>query len=66
MEIEAVWALHKSLNYESVNFPDAFIANLEFGDNDHAAWIKLSASEDGSFSVTNGRTGWSQRYGAIK
>jgi beta-lactamase superfamily II metal-dependent hydrolase len=66
MEIEGVWQLHKSLNYESINFPDAFIANLEFGDNDHAAWIKLSASDDGSFSVTNGRTGWTQQYGAIK
>jgi len=62
MEIESVWQLHKSLNYESNNFPDEFIANLEFGDHDHAAWIKLSASDDGSFSVTNGRTGWSKRY----
>ena len=28
-----------------------------------AAWIKLSASEDGSFSITNGRTGWIKNYG---
>ena len=28
-EIEDVWELHKSLNYESVNFPDEFIANLD-------------------------------------
>ena len=63
-EIEGVWALHKSLNYESVNVPDAYIANLEYGDDDHAAWIKLSASDDGSFSVTNGRTGWTERYAA--
>jgi len=27
-----------------------------------AAWIKLSASEDGSFSITNGRTGWIKNY----
>jgi hypothetical protein len=61
-EIEDVWQLHKSLNYESVNFADAFVANPEFGENDHAAWIKLSANADGSFSVTNGRTGWTKRY----
>ena len=59
----SVWQLHKSLNYESVNYPDEFIANLEFGDNDHGAWIKVSASDDGSFSVTNGRTGWTRPYG---
>ena len=50
------------MNYESVNYPDEFIANPEFGANDRAAWIKLTASEDGSFSVTNGRTGWTQQY----
>jgi competence protein ComEC len=65
-EIERVWQLHKSLVDGSENFPDAFIANLEFGKPDQGAWIKLSASEDGIFSVTNGRTGWTERYGAIK
>jgi competence protein ComEC len=65
-EIESVWALHKSLIDGAVNFPDAFIANLEFGAADRGDWIKLQASEDGSFSVTNGRTGWTKRYDAIK
>ncbi len=59
----AVWQLHKSLNYDSVNYPDEFIANPEFGANDRGAWIKASANGDGSFSVTNGRTGWSRPYG---
>ncbi len=63
-EIRGVWELHKSLNQRSVNFPDTFIANLEDGDHDRAAWIKLSAKADGSFSVTNGRTGWTRRYAA--
>jgi competence protein ComEC len=60
--IEDVWQLHASFNDGAVNFPDAFVANLAFGEQDHAAWIKLSASPDGSFSVTNGRTGWTRRY----
>ena len=29
-----------------------------------AHWIKLSANEDGSFKVSNGRTGESKRYPA--
>ena len=63
-EIEGVWQLHKSLIDGSENFPDTFIANLEFGARDQGAWIKLSAKDDGSFSVTNGRTGWTRRYDA--
>ena len=65
-DIEGVWQLHKSLIDGSDNYPDAFIANLVFGKDDHASWIKLSAKDDGRFSVTNGRTGWTKVYDAIK
>ena len=65
-EVESVWALHKSLIYGSDNVPDAFIANLEFGDHDRGDWLKLLATDDGRFSVTNGRTGWTKQYDAIK
>jgi beta-lactamase superfamily II metal-dependent hydrolase len=61
-EIEGVWQLHKSLIDGSDNFPDTFIANLDFGPRDHGAWIKLSANDDGSFTISNGRTGWTRRY----
>jgi competence protein ComEC len=57
-----VWQLHRSRNEGAEDFPDTFIANLTQGANDTAAWIKLSASEDGSFTVTNGRTGWTKNY----
>jgi competence protein ComEC len=63
-EIEGVWQLHKSLIDGSENFPDTFIANLEFGELDKGTWIKLSANDDGSFAITNGRTGWTRRYDA--
>ena len=63
-DIEDVWQLHKSLIDGSDNFPDTFIANLDFGPRDQGAWIKLSANDDGSFAVTNGRTGWTRRYDA--
>jgi hypothetical protein len=60
--LESVWQLHRTINDGAENFPDSFIANLEGDEMDVAAWIKLSASEDGGFSVTNGRTGWTKTY----
>lgn len=64
-EVEGVWQLHKAMRYGSdENVPDAFIANLDFGLRDHGAWLKLTASDDGSFSMTNGRTGWTRTYDA--
>jgi competence protein ComEC len=53
------WQLHRSLIPRAVNFADERIANLD--DSTHA-WIKLSAKADGSFTVTNGRTGQSKSY----
>jgi beta-lactamase superfamily II metal-dependent hydrolase len=49
-----VWQLHQSRNPGAENFPDDHIANL---DETTSHWIKLSADADGSFSITNGRTG---------
>jgi beta-lactamase superfamily II metal-dependent hydrolase len=60
--LEDVWQLHKTINDGAENFPDAFVANPTWGVTDGAAWLKLSAGEDGSFTVTNGRTGWTKGY----
>jgi beta-lactamase superfamily II metal-dependent hydrolase len=43
------------------NAPERFIANVEEGGTE-ARYIKLSALADGSFTVTNPRTGFSKRY----
>jgi beta-lactamase superfamily II metal-dependent hydrolase len=59
-----VWQLHRTINYGAENFPEGFIANLGFEAADGASWIKLSASENGAFSITNGRTGWTKHYQA--
>ncbi len=53
------WQLHRSLNPGAENAPDDRIANL---DESTSAWIKASANEDGSFTVTNGRNGYSKAY----
>jgi hypothetical protein len=52
--LEAAWQLHTSMNEGAVNLPESQSANL---DESTAHWIKVSAREDGSFTVTNGRTG---------
>ena len=61
---EGLWQLHRSFSDGVDNAPDAFIANLAVGDNDTAAWIKLSAHKDGSFSMINSRTGGIHSYDA--
>jgi beta-lactamase superfamily II metal-dependent hydrolase len=53
------WQLHRSANPAAQNAPEDRIANV---DESTAHWIKVSAREDGSFSVANGRTGATKRY----
>jgi beta-lactamase superfamily II metal-dependent hydrolase len=53
------WQLHRSEVKGAENFPDDRIANLS---DATAHWIKLSASDEGSFTVTNTRTGVTTRY----
>lgn len=56
-----LWQLHTSQNPGAQNSPDELIANLD--DQECVGhWIKLIANEDGSFSVTNGRTGDTRTY----
>jgi competence protein ComEC len=54
-----VWQLHRTSNAGAVNVDDARIANL---DETTSAWIKIVAKKDGSFTVTNGRTGVTKSY----
>jgi len=57
--LEDAWQLHRSAVSGAQNFPEDRIANL---DGSAAHWIKVSAKEDGSFTVTNGRTGVTKSY----
>jgi competence protein ComEC len=59
--LEDVWQLHRSEAAGEKNFSADHIANL---DESSAHWIKLSASEDGSFRVMNHRTGDYKMYPA--
>ena len=62
--IEDTWQLHRSDMPGAENSQDGLIANLE--EDGHAFAIKVSVSEDGSFSVMNGRTGMTKRYTGIR
>lgn len=57
--LEDVWQVHRSEAAGDQNFAVERIANL---DESTAHWIKLTASEDGSFRVQNGRTGLTKNY----
>jgi beta-lactamase superfamily II metal-dependent hydrolase len=69
--LEDLWQNHYAVGVGDANQPEAFIANLQDfeGSNDDGAvhlgaayWTHIAASRDGSFTVTNRRTGFSRRY----
>jgi hypothetical protein len=77
--LEDLWQNHYSIAAGDNNRAEPFIANLEphslsaQGANGQPAapnhmgaanWIKIAASADGSFTVTNSRNGFSKRYNA--
>jgi len=53
------WQLHRTLNKGAQNGLDSRIANL---DETTSHWIKLSANDSGTFTVTNARTGTVMEY----
>jgi competence protein ComEC len=58
--VEDVWQLHRSLVEGAENSAEPLIANLDDGATGYG--IKVSASDDGSFTVTNARTGVTKSY----
>jgi competence protein ComEC len=57
--LQGAWQLHRSTHEGAVNLADSQIANL---DETTAHWIKVSATKNGAFGVTNRRTGVTQAY----
>ncbi len=58
--LKAAYQLHWSVPAAADNPPDEFLANLQ--DSPDGKWIKVSAQENGTFTVTNGRTGETRTY----
>jgi beta-lactamase superfamily II metal-dependent hydrolase len=60
--LEDLWQLHTAEDSDKAhNSPAALIANPKGAPAD-GAWIKVAAQPDGSFSVTNSRTGETKLY----
>jgi competence protein ComEC len=55
-----VWQLHKSRSDGATNSDDRLLANVDDGKSGY--WIKVSATADGRFTVTNARTGDARTY----
>ena len=66
--LEDVWQAHFSTENaaERDNSPEQFIANIDGAVGHVGHYIKFSARADGSFTVTNSRTGFSKEYPAIE
>jgi hypothetical protein len=61
--LETLWQLHYSDEGGAAhNTPERYIANLNETDDGHS--LELTAAKDGSFAVTNSRTGLVQKYPA--
>lgn len=59
--LEDIWQLHYAMDAGPANnAPEPFLANLE--EHCQGNWIKLAATADGQFTVTNGRNGKSKTY----
>ncbi len=58
--MQAIYLLHWPANAPAENPPDEFIANLQ--NSPDGKFIKVSAGQDGTIVVTNGRTGESKTY----
>jgi competence protein ComEC len=64
--LEGIWQGHLSLldPAKDHNTDENMIANLEDSPDCKGNWIKASVAKDGSFTVTNGRNGFSKTYQA--
>jgi competence protein ComEC len=65
--IEDFWQLHYSMtDGKDMNSPEQFIATMESTPGHAGHYLKLSARMDGSFTVTNERTGYTKEYPAAR
>ncbi len=61
--LEDFWQIHRSAaGGADHNSPEQFLANLN--ETDHGHYIKMSVQPDGSFTMTNERTGFTKEYPA--
>ena len=64
--VEGIWQGHLSLfdPDKNHNAPENQIANVEETAACQGHWLKASVERDGTFTITNGRNGFSKTYKA--
>jgi competence protein ComEC len=60
--MQDLWQLHYANNAGEKNSPEQFIANMEPEEQCQGRLIKVSAKQDGSFTITNTRNNFSKTY----
>ena len=59
--LEDYWQMHYSTaGGEKANVPADFIANLQ--DSPDGKWLKISAQQNGTFTITNARNNFTKTY----
>ena len=65
--LEDIWQLHyMAAGGKANNAPEQFVACYNIVDCQGGDWIKATALQDGSFTVTNKRNGFTKHYAARK
>ncbi len=62
--VEGIWQTHLALEADGHNTADDMIANFEDTDECQGHWLKASVRADGTYTMTNGRNGYSRTYAA--
>jgi hypothetical protein len=62
--LEDVWQVHRSLFDGARNTDEARIANLTDSADCEGHWLKVSVRADGTFTISNARTGYAKTYSA--
>ena len=60
--IEGIWQGHLALTAEGHNTADDMIANFGESEDCEGHWLKASVQADGTFTMVNGRNGYSRTY----
>jgi competence protein ComEC len=61
--LEDIWQGHLALGTaKEINTSESMIANFEPTETCQGHWLKASVARDGSYTLTNGRTGFSKTY----
>jgi competence protein ComEC len=61
--LEDIWQGHLALGTpKETNTADSMVANVEPSETCKGNWLKASVAADGSYTITNPRTGFSKTY----